>query len=168
MKKFILGLVATTAVAAPIALTAGTAFANNNKGGTIHVVATVTADANDPSGPGITVTHDFTGTYDAKTGAFTATGTNAVADGWIYHNTSYPNPEHVTGTFKAGVLTFSADYDNSEYLWTGSAKTDNGKGGSFSKAGSWSTVNSDNQFVYTNAPLIGSVEITDAQGNSKG
>jgi hypothetical protein len=106
------------------------------------------------------------GTYDAKTGAFTADGTHSVADGGTYvHPYRYDNPEHVTGTFKAGVLTFSADAVNGDYLWTGTAKTDNGKGGSFSKAGSWSTVDSAGFRDYHDAQLTGSVEISDAQGN---
>jgi hypothetical protein len=29
------------------------------------------------------------------------------------------------------VLTFSADYDNSAYVWSGTARTANGKGGAF-------------------------------------
>src|SRR6478735_3300001 len=46
MRKIILGIVAATAVAAPLA-TAGAAHADNNKGGHIEVIASVTATPQD-------------------------------------------------------------------------------------------------------------------------
>jgi hypothetical protein len=130
-------------------------------------VATVKAEKSD-DGSGRTYTHTFDGTYDRATGAFTATGTKAVEvrddNGIVF---SYANPEHVTGTFDHGVLTFTSDYDATDYVWGGTAHTKN-KGGAFEQDSTWNTINSGRFPEYHNAPLTGSVDISDAQGNSKG
>jgi hypothetical protein len=166
LRKIIIGLVAATTVAAPIAIAAGPASADNNKGGTIHLVATVTADPSDQGGG--TYSRTLDGTYDRTTGAFTAHGAMVTAKGGNYNGLVYSNPETVTGTFKAGVLTFSADYDNSSYVWGGTARTANGKGGAFRADSTWSTINSDGFPEYHGAVMTGSVDISDAQGNSQG
>jgi len=169
MKKIILGTLAAAAAAVSIAAATAPAYAtSNNKGGTIHIVATVKADVADPNSGGFadaTYTHTFDGTYDKATGAFEAIGSTVSMTGRPdYSFTSYANPEHVTGTFKAGKLTFTAEYEGRPYTWSGTAKTSNGKGGEFSKSGVWSTVNPNGEYEYHNAALTGSVAITDTQG----